>query len=117
MRCISVLGGVVLVAAVGLSGCKSRYVEATVHNASGATVSVVEVDYPSASFGKETLANGAEYHYRLKVQGDGPLKVLWTDAGNHDHTVVGPQLREGSEGTLVVTIQEKDAAWDLKVQR
>ena len=117
MRGASLLGGVVLMAAVGLSGCKSRYVEATVHNASGAAVSVVEVDYPSASFGKETLADGADYHYRFKVQGDGPLKVLWTDAGNKDHSVGGPQLREGSQGTLVVTIKADGAAWDLNVQR
>ena len=106
------MGGLML-----LIGCRSRYVEATVRNGSGAAVSVVEVDYPSASFGKETLAAGADYHYRFKVQGDGPLKVLWTDAGNKDHTVGGPQLREGSEGTLAVTIKANDAAWDLQVQR
>ena len=117
MRSASLLGGLVLMATVGFSGCKSRYVEATVHNGSGAPVSVVEVDYPSASFGKETLADGANYHYLFKVQGDGPLKVLWTDATNHDHTISGPQLREGSEGTLVVTIKADDAAWDLNVQR
>jgi hypothetical protein len=117
MRGASLLCGVVLVAVVGLSGCKSRYVEATVHNGSGAAVSVVEVDYPSASFGKETLADGADYHYRFKVQGGGALKVLWTDKGNQDHSVAGPQLREGDEGTLRVTIREKDAAWDLKVAR
>ena len=116
MRGASLLGGVVLVAAVGLSGCKSRYVEATVHNSSGAPVSVVEVDYPSASFGKETLADGADYHYRFKVQGDGPLKVLWTDAANHDHTVGGPQVREGAEGTLSVTLTGGTAQWDLQVQ-
>ena len=117
MRGASLLCGLVLVAAVGLSGCRSRYVEATVHNGSGAAVTVVEVDYPSASFGKELLADGADYHYRFKVQGDGPLKVLWTDSGNKDHTVGGPQLREGSEGTLAVTIKANDAAWDLQVQR
>ena len=115
MRGASLFGGVVLVAAVGLSGCKSRYVEATVHNGSGAAVSVVEVDYPSASFGKEMLADGADYHYRFKIQGDGPLKVLWTDAANHDHSVAGPQLKEGEEGQLVVTLLPNDAKWDLRV--
>jgi hypothetical protein len=76
----------------------------------------VEVDYPSASFGKETLADGADYHYRFKIQGDGPLKVLWTDAGNRDHSVAGPVIREGDEGTLVVTIKAADAAWDVNVR-
>jgi len=117
MRGASLLCGLVLVVAVGLSGCRSRYVEATVHNGSGAAVTVVEVDYPSASFGKELLADGADYHYRFKVQGDGPLKVLWTDKGNQDHSVAGPQLQEGDEGTLGVTIGAADAAWNLKVAR
>ena len=115
MRCASLACAVSLVSVVLLSGCKSRYIEATVHNGSGAAVSVVEVDYPSASFGKETLADGADYHYRFKIQGDGPLKVLWTDKGNKDHSVAGPQLREGDEGTLLVTIKGNDASWDLKV--
>jgi len=84
-----------------------------VRNASGAAVNVVEVDYPSASFGKETLAEGAEYRYRFKIQGDGPVKVLWTDAGNREHSVAGPVLREGEEGTLTVTLQASDATWDL----
>jgi hypothetical protein len=104
-----------MVAVVGLSGCRSRYIEATVHNGSGAAVSVVEVDYPSASFGKELLADGADYHYRFKIQGDGPTKVMWTDAANHDHTVAGPQLREGDEGTLGVTIVGGTVQWDLRV--
>jgi len=103
-----------LASLVLVSGCKSRYVEATVHNGSGAAVSVVEVDYPSASFGKEVLADGADYHYRFKIQGDGPLKVLWTDAGNHDHSVAGPVIREGDEGSLLVTIRANDAVWDVK---
>ena len=115
MRGASLLCGAVFLVAVSLSGCKSRYVEATVHNGSGAAVTVVEVDYPSASFGKELLADGADYHYRFKVQGDGPLKVLWTDKGNQDHSVAGPGLQEGDEGTLRVTIGARGAAWDLKV--
>ena len=108
---------VVLMAGLAmLTGCRSRYIEATVRNASGAAVSVVEVDYPSASFGKEALAEGAEYHYRFKIQGDGPTKVLWTDARNEEHSVAGPVLREGEEGRLVVTIVAESAKWDVQVQ-
>jgi hypothetical protein len=100
---------------VMLSGCKSRYVEATVHNGSGAAVSVVELDYPSASFGTESMADGAEYHYRFKVQGDGPTKLLWTDGGGKDHSVAGPKMHDGDEGMLHVVIGPKTAAWSLKV--
>lgn len=65
---------------------------------------MVEVDYPSASFGTESLADGAEYRYRFKVQGLGGLKVLWTDARRVDHAVNGPQMHEGAEGPLQIVI-------------
>jgi hypothetical protein len=35
---------------VGLAGCRSRFVEATIVN-QGPTLHVLEFDYPSASFG------------------------------------------------------------------
>jgi hypothetical protein len=92
------------VAGLALAGCHSAFVDADVVNRTGAALSVVEVDYPSASFGTESLANGAEYHYRFKVQGSGGLKVLWTDAKQVDHTVSGPQLNEGVEGALRIVI-------------
>jgi len=41
--------------------------------------------------------------------------VLWTDSANHDHSVAGPQLKEGEEGQLVVTLLPNDAKWDLRV--
>ena len=96
---------------LGLVGCHSHYVEADVKNNSGGDVSLVEVDYTSASFGKESLASGAVYHYRFKILGDGPTKILWTDAGRKDHAVAGPQLQEGQEGSLTVTIDGGTAVW------
>jgi hypothetical protein len=87
------------------TGCHSAFVEATVSNRTGEPVSVVEVDYPSASFGTETLGAGKEFHYRFKVQGDGNLKVLWTDAQQHDHTANGPALHEGAEGGLGIVLE------------
>jgi hypothetical protein len=102
----------VCLALVGTIGCKSKYIEADVKNDSGAPISLVEVDYPSASFGTESLAAGATYHYRLKILGVGPTKVLWTDPTHHDHTVTGPTLDEGQQGTLLVTISANNAAWE-----
>src|ERR1700677_3597703 len=82
-------------ALIALCGCASKYVQAAVRNQTGGAVTLVEVDYPSASFGKETLAAGAEYDYRFKIQGSGPTKVLWTDAEQKQHEVAGPKLEEG----------------------
>jgi hypothetical protein len=94
---------VLALATIALStaaGCHSSYIEATVKNASGAPLSLVEVDYPSASFGRENLADGAEYHYRFKIIGSGPTKVLWTDTTRQEHTVPGPILHENDEGRM-----------------
>ena len=104
--------GAAVIALAGLTGCHSHYVEADVKNDSGAAVSLVEVDYPSASFGTESLSSGAEYHYRFKILGDGPVKILWTDAQRQDHSVSGPSLQEGQEGTLTVTITGSTALWN-----
>jgi hypothetical protein len=107
-----------VLAAVGLlgaSGCKSAYVEADVVNETGSPVTLVEVDYPSASFGVEQLAAGAVYHYRFKVLGSGPTTVIWTDAARKQHTVTGPALHEGAAGMLRVTLGGGTAQWDAKL--
>jgi hypothetical protein len=110
---------VTLAAAVGLlasAGCHSAYIEATVTNTTAAPVSLVEVDYPSASFGRESIPAGANYHYRFKVLGQGATKVQWTDAAHQDHTVPGPALHEGDEGTLLVTLTPATATWNLTLK-
>ena len=60
------LTAVVLVAGAWVGGCKSPYVNTTVKNDTGAAVTLIEVDYPSASFGRESLAAGAVYPYGLR---------------------------------------------------
>ena len=94
-----------------LTGCHSAMVDATVENRSGATISLLEIDYPSASFGTQNLASGADFHYRFKVLGSGPLKASYTDSAQHDHTSSGPTLNEGAEGLLTVTIDPGLIRW------
>ena len=107
-RLVAVAG---LVGAVLVGGCKSPYVSATVKNDTGAVVTLVEVDYPSASFGRDSLAAGAVYAYRFKIIGSGATKVSWTDAERKQHTADGPQLHEGQEGQLVITLAPAGAQW------
>lgn len=106
-----------LAGASALLGCHSAYIQADVKNGTGAPVSVLEVDYPSASFGTQSLAAGATFRYRFKILGEGPLKVSWTDAAGHDHTSTGPGVSEGQEGALTVTLGPRTAGWDLRLQR
>jgi hypothetical protein len=101
----------VLVGIVGVSGCKSAYVGATVRNETGGPVSLLEVDYPSASFGKESLGTGGSYSYRFKVLGSGATKVSWTDAERKEHAATGPALREGQHGQLMITLTPGGAQW------
>jgi len=93
-----------IVAFILLTGCHSRFVEATIDNQSNTPLRLVEVDYPSASFGVETIAGNSKFNYRFKVQGSGPLKLEFTDAQGHIHNIDGPELQEGQEGRLTITI-------------
>ena len=94
-----------------LAGCHSAYLEATVHNGTGQTVGPIELDYPSASFGTQTLAPNQDFHYRFKVLGSGNLKLIYTDTAHVEHDIAGPHLDEGEEGSLTVTIAAGRVDW------
>jgi hypothetical protein len=111
-RFVGVLG---LAAVMLAGGCKSPYVSATVKNDTGAAVTLVEVDYPSASFGRDSLAASAVYAYRFKIIGSGATKVSWTDAERKQHAADGPQLHEGQEGQLVITLTPAGAQWSQQL--
>ena len=104
-----------LVVAMSAGGCKSPYVNATVKNDTGATVTLVEVDYPSASFGRESLAAGVAYPYRFKILGSGTTKVSWTDAERKQHASTGPELHEGQHGQLEITLTPTGAQWSQQL--
>ncbi len=95
------------------SGCHSRYIEATVINHTSAPIQLLEVDYPSASFGTQNLAPDATFHYRFKVLGSGPTKLLYTDATHQDHTSAGPDLKEGDEGRLTIDLTPTQPTWQF----
>jgi hypothetical protein len=109
---------VAFAAAVALSGCHSAFIDATLSNRTAEPIALIEVDYPSASFGTQTLAPGQDFHYRFKILGSGSTTVLWTDAAHHDHKSSGLYLHEGEEGNLTITFRPNSApAWDLLLPR
>jgi hypothetical protein len=94
-----------------LSACHSSRIVATVENRTGGTITLVEVDYPSASFGVDALAAGADFPYRFKVQNSGIVKVQYTAAdGRTIRQISGPALREGQEGTLTIVLRPDGTA-------
>ena len=94
-----------------LTGCHSPYVAATVSNRTAQPLKLIEVDYPSASFGTENLAPGGDFHYRFKVLGSGNMKLLYTDATHKDYKADGPLLHEGAEGPLLISITPAGVTW------
>ena len=86
------------------SGCRSRHVEITVENRTGAAVELLEVDYPSASFGANSLAAGADYDYRIQIRGAGAVKVQYAAAGGLKKQIDGPTLSEGEHGRLLIVL-------------
>ncbi len=88
-----------------LCGCHSYQIDATVENRTGAAIELLEVDYPSASFGADTLASGADFQYRFQVRGSGPVKVQFTEDGSHKvRQMSGPEVFEQQEGRLEIVL-------------
>jgi hypothetical protein len=91
-------------ALAGMAGCHSYHVETVVENRTGEAIQLLEVDYPSASFGADSLASGADFHYRIQVQGSGRLKVLYTSKEGRPMQIDGPALAERQDGRLEIVL-------------
>jgi hypothetical protein len=92
------------VAALFVATCHSYHVEVAVKNHTGGAVQLLEIDYPSASFGVNTLAAGAEYHYRIQLRGSGPIKAQYTESDGRQSQVEGPMLFEQQEGRMEIVL-------------
>lgn len=93
-----------LTALLGISGCRSSHIEVTVENHSGAAIQLLEVDYPSASFGVDSVAADQDYHYRIQVRESGPIKVQYTATDGHQVQITGPKLFEHQQGRFTITL-------------
>jgi hypothetical protein len=94
-----------LLACLSTSACRSAFVQTEIVNHSGGTVRLIEVDYPSASFGTQQILDGSTFQYRFKVQDSGPVKITYTSAGNSVRTSTGPTLSEGEQGSLTIMLE------------
>lgn len=99
-----------LVAFTAISACRSHHVEITVENQTGAPIQLLEIDYPNASFGADSLASGANFHYRIQVSGNGALKIQYTFPGDHQVKITGMSLAQGQQGTLHIILQPNGKA-------
>jgi hypothetical protein len=94
-----------LLCAFFFSACHSYHIDATIENRTGAPIQLLEVDYPSATFGADSLAVDAIFHYRFQVRGSGQLKVSYTAANGQTVQISGPALAERQQGTLDIVLE------------
>ena len=102
-----ILTAIALPIIAAATGCHSYHIETTVENRTGRPIRLLEVDYPSASFGADSLAAGADYHYRIQLRGSSPVKVQYTAGEGQQAQIVqigGPTLAERQEGRLQIIL-------------
>lgn len=93
-----------------LVACHSYHIEATVKNDTGGAISLLEVDYPSASFGADAVGISSEVHHRIQTRGSGPLKVQYTDGSGKQVQITGPTLYENQEGRIEIDLRPSGKA-------
>ena len=92
------------------SACRSHRTEVTVENRTGGPIRLLEVDYPSASFGADSLEPGQVIRSSIQVRNYGPLMVLYTAPDRHQARITGPTLNEKQEGKLSIVLLPDDKA-------
>lgn len=86
------------------AGCHSYHIDTTIENHTGSPVKLLEVDYPYASFGADAIAAGADFHYRIQVEGSGQLTITYTGTGDKQVSIKGPELAQRQQGRLEIVL-------------
>ena len=89
---------------LAMAGCHSAHVQASVENRTGGTIRLLEVAYPSASFGVDHLNAGAIFSNRIKLRGDGAIRVQYTNSDGKPVQIEGPQLAERQDGRINIVL-------------
>ena len=89
---------------LSITACHSHHVAIAIQNQTGAAVQLLEVDYPSASFGANKLAAGATFRYRIQVEGNGPLTVMYTSSAGQQIKNPGPDLSNMQQGRVDIVL-------------
>ena len=101
-----------------LAGCRSAWIQTQVVNDQNTPVNLVEVDYAGGSFGVQSIAPHATFHYRFHLLGSDQVTVSFTDATYHNVKVTGPELKKGQAGTLRIEIEPGDKVhWALELPK
>jgi hypothetical protein len=88
------------------AGCRSRVIHVRLVNTSSQPISTIIVDYPRATFGKDSLAPGATFNYVIKPTDNGALKIQFADARGASHAYNGPVVQKGQEGDIEIKLTQ-----------
>ena len=89
---------------LAIAGCHSDHVTVTIENHSGAAVQLLELDYPSASFGADQIAAGADFRYRIQVRGTSPVELSYTGPNKKQYKIKGTELADHAQGSLRIVL-------------
>jgi len=101
--------------ALSLSGCRAHVVKISLTNISAQPIKTIIVDYPNATFGKDTLAPGETYFSLIRPVDHGPIKVMFTDAQGSVHNYQSISLQQGDDGSVNIKLTQisADTGYDL----
>jgi hypothetical protein len=98
-----------LVFLLAMAGCRAHVVKISVINTSAEPIKTIIVDYPSATFGKDTLAPRERYFSLIKPVDKGPIKVRFTDAQGTTHTYESISLERDDDGSVDIKLTQTSA--------
>lgn len=88
---------------------RSRIIIVSLTNTSDRPLSGIMVDYPEASFGKNSLQPGEIYQYRIKATDTGPLKITFTNAGGQSRSLPLGTVQKNDEGSIEIKLTQDEA--------
>jgi len=95
-----------LLSVIALSGCRAHVVKISLTNTSTEPIKTIIVDYPTATFGKDTLVPRETYFSLVKPVDKGPIKVRFSDAQGVSHTYESISLEQGDDGSVDIKLTQ-----------
>ena len=104
-----------LIILLALAGCRAHVVKISLTNTSAQPIKTIIVDYPNATFGKDTLAPGETYFSLIKPLDQGPIKIRFTDAQGTNHSYQSISLQQGDDGSVNIKLTQTaaDTGYDI----
>jgi hypothetical protein len=104
-----------LIILLALAGCRAHVVKISLTNTSAQPLKTIIVDYPNATFGKDTLAPGETYFSLIKPLDQGPIKIRFTDAQGTNHSYQSISLQQGDDGSVNIKLTQTaaDTGYDI----